>query len=114
MSRVDVARIIPILSADMGCARQSLQERERVEDACGKVTCDETGIPRTQIKEMKSAEMSKSYRRVPANGTQVIEGAYAIKVSMSCDNEHARLLYPSNPRIPHGPSYASCDGITVY
>ena len=49
MSRVDVARVVPILSADMGYARKSLQERERwvedgglrVEGACEKVTCDE-------------------------------------------------------------------------
>ena len=60
----------------MGNAWQSLPERERgvgdggtVDGACEEVTCDEIGIPRTQINEMKSAEMPKSYRRVPANGT---------------------------------------------
>ena len=64
----------------MGNAWQSLPERERgvedggtVDSACEKVTCDEIGIPRTQINEMKSAEMPKSYRRVPANGTLRIE-----------------------------------------
>ena len=61
----------------MGNAWQSLPERERgvgdggtVDGACEEVTCDEIGIPRTQINEIKSAEMPKSYRRVPANGTQ--------------------------------------------
>jgi hypothetical protein len=42
--RVDVARVVPILSADMGTyARQSLQERERGRrghGGCEKVACD--------------------------------------------------------------------------
>jgi hypothetical protein len=44
VSRVDVARVVPILSADMGTyARQSLQERERGRrghGGCEKVACD--------------------------------------------------------------------------
>ena len=47
VSRVNVVRVVPNLLADMGYARQSLQERERgagdrgrtVDGGCEKVTC---------------------------------------------------------------------------
>ena len=69
VSRVNVVRVVPNLLADMGYARQSLQERERGAGDGAGLLMVVVRKSRVQIDEMKSAEMSKSYRRVPANAT---------------------------------------------
>ena len=52
MSRVDVTRVVPIVSGNL---KRGVEDgRRTVDGACEKVMCDETGIPvrRTQIDEM--------------------------------------------------------------